>query len=110
MRTPLRPVPEELKKLNKMKKYRTTDKHPQLKPGVQVMESKSVNDYFHFKGNCVFVNTVDFRVWLNDGYIEEIQEPEFTKDDMIDFANNYAAMDVGEGDLNRWLKEEKNEK
>jgi hypothetical protein len=84
-----------------MKKYRVTDKHPGLKEGCTIHENTNrllVNDtdidtvsvwtlsHTSNKG-VIFINhliEVPLIEWLESGWIEEIQELEFTKDDIAE--------------------------
>ena len=60
-----------------MKKYITTDKHPELKEN-RIIESE-YSGYFVIDGNR------DFEDDIQNGYIKELQEPKWTDYDMIDF-------------------------
>ena len=87
-----------------MKKYRVTEKHSHFKENLEI----------HFRGTVYFLSVVDYytfsleelKEWIESVWIEEIQEPEFTKQDMIEFAeyydykNPYDAYNI----LNGWLK------
>lgn len=80
-----------------MKKYIVTEKHPVFKEGCIIKKSGTIETD---KGHCtcttynlicngVFIDHIlDLPIAENieDGWIEEIQKPEFTKDDMIEFA------------------------
>ena len=59
-------------------KYITTDKHPELKEG-RIIDA-DYPAYFIVDGNRIFKDDI------KDGFIKELQEPEFTKDDMMNFA------------------------
>ncbi|GAG11655.1 unnamed protein product, partial [marine sediment metagenome] len=69
-------------------KYITTDKHPELKEGVKIgyyedqYEIKLSNKTFYAGQPCI-------DAWLSNGYIKEVEEKEYTKSDMIDFARMY---------------------
>jgi hypothetical protein len=66
-----------------MKKYKTTDKHPFYKEGIIIEEKYSDEIWIHDIGE---IAPYDYNIAyaLEKGWIEEIQEPEFTKNDMID--------------------------
>ena len=71
-------------------KYITTDKHDFLKKGWicedgggNIME---VGCCWLNGSNTLMCNKYAIDYWLKDGQIKELQEPEFTKDDMIEFA------------------------
>ena len=70
-----------------MKKYKVTDKHLLLKKDVRfdvgALELNPIGILDKFGG--VNVDTRTINDWLESGWIEEIQEPEFTRKDMIDF-------------------------
>ena len=92
-------------------KYITTDKHPELKGGLilEFAENKS----------CLLLNYTGFylEVGINEtlekGYIKELQEKEFTEDDMIDFVHwavrNYSEpyynIIMARSDFNKWKKQ-----
>jgi len=96
-----------------MKKYITTDKHPELKEGIIFNGS--------MLGNCsalshcrAYMNMEELHDSLQMGYIKELQEPEFTKDDMIRFATYFTTekeyfldIDIDEV-FNNWLDINKN--
>jgi len=92
-------------------KYLTTDKHPELKEGIEVIKHTisllGATEYKTSEGYGIFT-IPEFKHDLDKGYIKELQEPEFTKDDMIDFANdfisNYKVMD-GKEQLEIYLKQ-----
>lgn len=83
-----------------MKKYEVTEKHPALKKGCIISESSSKvysrnQDEFNTfnilfkKGNkTIFIDHLidtPIKEQIEEGWIQEIQELEFTKDDMINF-------------------------
>jgi hypothetical protein len=93
-----------------MKKYRTTRKHPAYREnlliqydndgqyGYRIIEDS--NGYFSVY-NYIMSESIE------KGWIEEIKEPEFTKNDMIDFARYYisgCSLWTDEEKLNIWLK------
>ena len=57
-------------------KYITTDKHPELKEG-RIIDAE-YSAYFVVDKNRPFITDIE------KGYIKEVQEKEFTKDDMIE--------------------------
>ena len=86
-------------------KYITTDKHPELKEGVIIDDKKLKLGVI-----CLHLfSDYDLELWEHDGLIKELQEPEFTKDDMIEFAfwvlgeqDNYEKETIK---LDDWLKQ-----
>lgn len=83
----IRPVPEELKKLNKMKKYRTTETHPELKEGIEIKlfsdRHAGGNRYSTSRGLYIIAE-YQLKMESEKGYLEEIQEPEFTENQVLD--------------------------
>lgn len=69
-----------------MKKYRVTGKHEFLKEGI-ILESYSYR-YNSLSRVHVF-DKDDLDVWLKNSWIEEIQEPEFTRSDVIKILHSY---------------------
>ena len=92
-----------------MKKYITTDKHPELKEGVIIFKglySYRTNFFLELR------NEFDVDTWLEKGYIKELQEKEFTKDDMIEFAKFAKVRKemsqlhlTWDSEFNEWLKQ-----
>lgn len=72
-----------------MKKYKVTEIHPYLKEGI-VLEShkRCVDEYFSSAWAHTFAYD-EINDWLVSGWIEEIQEPEFTKDDIEQLAKKH---------------------
>lgn len=80
-----------------MKKYRVTDKHPTFKEGCIIKQNSILTTYdgpnvqvFSLLVDNVFIEHVlDVCIVENieNGWIEEIKEPNFTKDDMIEFSH-----------------------
>ncbi len=66
-----------------MKKYETTQEHPDLKEGIILTE---IDNQYEFKlGHKTFFTGVPcIKVWISKGYIKEVEDLEFTKSDMID--------------------------
>ena len=64
-------------------KYITTDKHPELKCGIILECISNLNGLYRSKDgwSAMYIGKVE----LSKGYIKELQEPEFTKDDMLQF-------------------------
>ena len=85
-------------------KYITTDKHPELKGGRIIDAEHSA--YFVVDKNRPFITDIE------KGYIKEVQEPEFTKNETIDFARHYAFNNTSdfisdeslEKEFNHWKK------
>jgi len=64
-----------------MKKYITTDKHPELKEGCLIQYLTHDNAWYTVSGFfCYEGEQLNYAV--KNGYIKELQEKEFTKDDM----------------------------
>ena len=69
----------------KTKKYITTDKHPELKEGL-ILKSETGQPSCLYTCDGMYIEN-DIKLGLKKGYIKEVQEPEFTRGDMIDFWN-----------------------
>jgi hypothetical protein len=70
-------------------KYTTTDKHPLLLMDIEVIESQMPESKpFWYNGKEIIVSQILFEKWLKDDSIKEVEEKEFTKSDMIEFAKN----------------------
>jgi hypothetical protein len=67
-------------------KYITTDKHPELKKGI-VFQKRLQNRNYYSPTGFVAIESEDIIASVSNGFIKELQEPEFTKDDMIDFVH-----------------------
>ena len=99
-------------------KYITTKESPIFKEGIQLRAS-FICDENH--DNIEFLNGEDkitlpkpkFKVWLNKGYIKEVEEKEFTKSDgaeaILYFHNSYESSDMSIEEarnvFNDWLKQ-----
>ena len=69
-----------------MKKYRVTEKHPFYKTDITIEDyGYSFRKVVTKDGHILEDNELDITESLKIGWIEEIQEPEFTKEDMIIF-------------------------
>jgi hypothetical protein len=62
-------------------KYITTDKHPQLKDGIEV-GGFIKGSYLVFTNDGIYTE-LHLQKCIEKGYIKELQEPEFTKDDLL---------------------------
>ena len=89
-------------------KYITTDKHPELKEGIEIKFSEHDGNYWSKLGFAKF-SKHQFKDMLSMGYFKELQEPKWTDDDMIDFAfwvlgeqDNYEKETIK---LDDWLKQ-----
>ena len=75
-----------------MKKYRVTEKHPWFKEGICEYNEQTQALYIGLDINeldlCLNIFDGAINLWLINGWIEEIKEPEFTKEDMIKFAQD----------------------
>lgn len=102
-----------------MRKYRVTEEHPYLKEGAILDQKGGSKDSAYFVGEtAVFIAFPDMKAFESDGWIEEIQEPEFTRNDMINFADyclekTKAGIKAGlnfyaNTTLNEWIKKYKN--
>jgi hypothetical protein len=70
-----------------MKKYRVTEKHPQLKEGITSSYTNGGDISFRLVNNNIHrLGEKDIIDNIKKGWIEEIQEPEYTKSDLLDFA------------------------
>ena len=77
-----------------MKKYRVTKEHGFLKEGILYFMGNDKLSYTEKDADFTYI--LDYNItfkskWLNSGWVEEIQEPEFTKSDMILFGQQCAA-------------------
>lgn len=101
-----------------MKKYITTDKHPELKEGLIFGKWLKTSMGVHFysdednrESTLHSVETVPELISL--GYIKEVEEKEFTKSDMLSFAEYFGAvrdsqLNIEENvicEFNEWLKD-----
>lgn len=89
-----------------MKKYKVTDKHELLKKDI-TLEPNVDESYFSSAWAHVFDGS-EIKDWNDSGWIEEIQELEFTKDDMISILNKYDndyVTNSGSCDFKELLKE-----
>ena len=91
-------------------KYKVTEKHPYLKDcSIQIYDQDSY--YIEYDVDNDFYSElmpwVLPKEWIECGWIEEIEEPEFTKADMLNFNNwcgsGYAVLE----DLEDWIKKYK---
>lgn len=64
-------------------KYLTTYDHPELKQGIEISQAQD-GIYYSQAGFAQFTEH-QIKAMLESGKIKEVQEPEFTKDDMYDF-------------------------
>ena len=71
----------------KTKKYITTDKHPELKEGV-IFKEEGINMYFSNETR-LFMSEFYSNLWASNNWIKEVQEPEYTRDDMIELIEHY---------------------
>ena len=72
-----------------MKKYITTDKHAEFKEGIilekeyiDALGGKQETKYFISPLQFVRLHSSTIKRFLQKGYIKELQEPEFTRNDM----------------------------
>ena len=90
-------------------KYITTDTHPHIKPNIE-FEKEIIIDRetgFYATGYIRFDET-ELSEQLEKGYIKEVQKKEFTKADMIEFANIILMDNSDDSDtdiLNKWIKQ-----
>ena len=99
-------------------KYRVTEKHPYLKEGILFeLVCESADHGYHVFNIGTIQESLAAGInddWLRNGWIEEIQETEFTENDIINFANfykqNYGERQLGmtmKTALDFWVKTEK---
>ena len=99
-----------------MKKYRVTEKHPYLKEGHIIEKAKKANCFVlrQIEYDDIIFDNDDIFVWVNLEFIQEIQEPEFTKDDIWDYyrflfrTTMIVTKESFEKTLNAWQDENKN--
>ena len=102
------------------KKYRVTDKHPGLKEGVTFSEilSDQIGNFRTMYADCkknISIGTIAsgvFNAWIDSGWVEEIQIPEWTDKDMIAFSKfcydtnrHFVAINGYEKALDAWINE-----
>ena len=80
------------------KKYVTTETNLVFKKGI---EFEKLNDNTDSMGTWVNVKTGFHRIanvtvddWIKKGYIKEVEPKEFTKSDMVEFAENCIKQDL----------------
>ena len=92
-------------------KYITTDKHPELKEGIQFKTSGSRKDMLvSYKNQTVYIAKFDIDELIEDNFLKELQEPEFTRDDMLWFARWYSSTEFDESGVdivNEWKENNK---
>lgn len=64
--------------------YKVAKIHSMLKPGSII---KAFNGTFYHESWCHEFSRDEIDSWLESGWIEEIQELEFTRRDMLEFGN-----------------------
>ena len=74
-----------------MKKYRVTEKHEYLKEGLILSNYIDSNRYYSPQSNYGVTSCSNYEIdmFKKDDWIKEIQEPEFTKDEVIHILNKY---------------------
>lgn len=97
-----------------MKKYKTTKKHPELKTGVEFFKRYPEDEEYMSESDTLIMLTDDIEICLENGWIKEIEEKEFTKSDMIEFASYRIRTSLGNTTsynefFEQWLKQ-RNEK
>lgn len=101
-----------------MKKYRVTEKHLGLKIECTIGEYDMVGEYYpitHKRQYIGYIPNSRFIQQLNDGWIEEIKEPEFTKSDMEEAFSAGRSLEHSKGNVtiagkfyynfNEWLNQ-----
>jgi hypothetical protein len=87
-----------------MKKYKVTDNHIHLKPNIIL---KAKDDLYYF-GDDIYVDIRIIYLWQKKGWIEEIEEPEFTRGDMlaafIAAVNYYLQNESARYKFDEWIK------
>lgn len=89
-----------------MSKYITTKKHPELKEGLVFEQSILKEEKVSISFARIYMNTEELKQALEFGYIKEVEKPEFTKSDMIDFLwnNSNKHKDHAKELLNNWIE------
>ena len=93
-------------------KYITTDKHPELKKGLE-LDYWAVDDTWRARPSSFYqCSDTQFQYLLAKGYIKEVEEKEFTISDIDDFLSYYFNADINSALLNAvnhsfdtWLKQ-----
>ena len=95
-------------------KYRVTEKHPAYKEGLEIIDNILILTGTDDWGG-IFPETITD--WVNLGWIEEIQEAEFTKDELLRFAVSYYNARYSDkytfyadDHFKKWIKKYKDEK
>ncbi len=90
-----------------MKKYRVTDKHPEIQEKVILSPE---GDTYYSASKAIAYDTEQIERLLEHGWIEEIQQHEFTRDDMINFCTFFESLTGTphyRNELDKWIKENK---
>ena len=100
-----------------MPKFITTKEHPIFKEGIAFKMGNDTFDLFAFSIKGIsdkmldVIKESDLEIWLNEGYIKEVQEPKYTENEAkemcIDFAcfsSNSELIGVS-GSYGDWLKQ-----
>lgn len=95
-----------------MKKYRVTEKHLFLKKcEIWIDDTDSVDILYKNEGYLnINIDLLNIDYWFEKGWIEEIEEKEFTKRDMIEFASYRIRTSLGNTTsydefFEQWLKQ-----
>jgi hypothetical protein len=94
-------------------KHITTDKHPELKAEIIFIEDELCNGTAFFSRLCgLRINHHEKDDWFSRGWLKELQEPEFTKDDMIRYASFHLNMRDNfrmslDASFSQWLEKKK---
>jgi ribosomal protein S8 len=63
-------------------KYITTNKHPELREGIEITEYPG-STFFNLSGEDVKFSYIICKNWLDKGYIKEVEKKEFTRSDLV---------------------------
>lgn len=74
---------------NIMKKYIATDKHPEIRNKTILTQIMANPDEYTTLSETIVVCQYDIDAMVKNKWIQEIQENEFTKDDMIKYGNYF---------------------
>ena len=90
-------------------KYITTKENPILKEGLNIDNTESTQIGIHYfeTDRSLHINDDVLKDWLNNGYVKEVEEKEFTKSDMVEAIGQahilgpWSAKEI----FNDWLKQ-----
>ena len=78
-------------------KYITTKSNPIFKEGVNIDKTESTQIGIHYfePEKTLHINDDVLRNWIEKGYIKELEEPEFTKSDILAIVGDWLKTERG---------------